>query len=331
MKNPPFLLETVRAFMKSRILLTGVALDLFTQIDRGLVSAEDLAGKNRLDVRALTRLLDAIVTFGFLKKENQRYALTPDGAWLSTDHPETPVPMILHMNELWDTWSHLTTAVRQGKNPEHIPVSEKDEHAFNAFINAMHVIGKDLSLEITENLNLSSYHKLLDVGGASGTYTIAFLEKNPDMTSVIFDLKPVLPMAEKRLSASGILDRVELVGGNFYTDDFPRGCDLVLLSAIIHQNSATQNIDLFRKIYEAIELGGTLMIRDHIMEEDRLSPPAGAVFALNMLVATAGGDTYTFKEVKQGLESAGFSDIRQIRRGKKMDCIVTARKTNNVK
>jgi len=326
MKNPLFLLETVRAFMKSRILMTGVALDLFTQIARGIDSAEALAAKNRLDVRALTRLLDAIVTFGFLKKEDQRYALTPDGAWLSTAHPETTVPMILHMNELWDTWSHLTTAVRQGKNPDHIPVSEKDELALNAFINAMHVIGRDLSLEITEDLDLSLYHKLLDIGGASGTYTIAFLEKNPDMTSVIFDLKPVLPMAEKRLAAHGILNRVELVGGNFYTDPLPRGCDLVLLSAIIHQNSPTQNIDLFHKISDAIEPGGTLMIRDHIMEQDRTIPPAGAVFALNMLVATAGGDTYTFREVKQDLESAGFSDIRQIRHGEKMDCIVTAQK-----
>ena len=326
MKNPPFLLETVPAFMKSRVILTGVELDLFTQIAKGVDSVDQLAEKNHLDTRALQRLLDAIVTFGLLTKQNQRYALTPDGSQLSTDHPETPVPMILHMNELWDTWSHLTTAVRQGKNPDHIPVSEKDELALNAFINAMHVIGRDLSLEITEDLDLSLYHKLLDIGGASGTYTIAFLKKNPDMTSVIFDLKPVLPMAEKRLAACGILNRVELVGGNFYTDPLPRGCDLVLLSAIIHQNSPTQNIDLFHKISDAIEPGGTLMIRDHIMEENRTIPPAGAVFALNMLVATPSGDTYTFREVRQGLESAGFSEIRQIRRGEKMDCIVTAQK-----
>ncbi len=328
MKNPMLLLKTIRAFMLSRVLLTAVELDLFTQIERGINTVSDLAEKNHLDIRALKRLLDTIVTFDLLVKENQRYVLTPDGAWLSSDHPETLIPMILHMNELWDTWSHLTTAIRQGKARDHIPVADKDEHTLNAFIGAMHVIGKELSREITKELDLSSYQKLLDIGGASGTYTISFLEKNPDMTSVVFDLKPVLPLAEKRLTASGLIDRVELVEGNFYIDPLPLECDLALLSAIIHQNSPNQNIELYRKIHEAITPGGTLMIRDHIMDEDRTAPPAGAVFALNMLVATEGGDTYTFKEVKQGLEAAGFSDIRQIRHGEKMDCIVTARKAD---
>ncbi len=326
MKSPMDLLETCRAFMNSRILMTGVELDLFTQINRGIDTAEALAQKNRLDIRALTRLLDAMIVFGFLQKENKLYSLTPEGTWLSADHPETIVPMIQHMNELWDMWSHLTTSIQQGKSPEHIPVSKKDEDALNAFIGAMHVIGKKLSTDIAENLDLSSYHKLLDIGGASGTYTISFLQKNPDMTSVIFDLQQVLPLAEARLAESGIQDRVELVGGDFYTDPMPGECDLALLSAIIHQNSPVQNIELYQKIHDALEPGGTLMIRDHIMDEDRTSPPAGAVFALNMLVATPGGDTYTFSDIKHGLEVAGFSDICQIRHGKKMDCIVTAKK-----
>ena len=326
MQNPMNLLETVRAFMKSRIVLTAIELDLFTQIGREIDSAEKLAENNHLDVRALTRLLDAVAAFGFLNKENGCYSLSPDSPWLSADHPDNPLPMVRHMNELWDTWSHLTESVRLGKNPAHTPVSEKDEPALNAFIGAMDVIGKNLAREITADLDLSSYRKLLDIGGASGTYTIAFLQKNPDMTSIIFDLKPVLPLAKKRLDASGFSDRVELTGGNFYTDPLPRGCDLALLSAIIHQNSPTQNLNLYQKIHDAIEPGGTLMIRDHIMDEVRTSPPAGTVFALNMLVATDGGDTYTFRDIEQSLKTAGFTDIRQIRHGGKMDGIVTARK-----
>jgi predicted O-methyltransferase YrrM len=326
MKNPMHLLETIRAFMKSRILLTAVELDLFTRIDRGVDSAEKLAENSHLDVRALTRLLDAVTALGFLNKENRRYSLSPDNPWLSADHPDNPLPMVRHMNELWDTWSHLTESVRIGKNPAHTPVSEKNEHALNAFIGAMDVIGRSLAREITADLDLSSYRKLLDIGGASGTYTIAFLQKNPDMTSVIFDLKPVLPLAAKRLRESGFSDRVELTGGDFYTDPLPIGCDLALLSAIIHQNSPAQNLDLYQKIHEAIEPGGTLMIRDHIMDEVRTSPPAGTVFALNMLVATDGGDTYTFREIEQSLKTAGFNDIRQIRHGGRMDGIVTARK-----
>ena len=87
-----------------------------------------------------------------------------------------------------------------------------------------------------------------------------------------------------------------------------------------------QNLELYKKIYRAIVPGGTLMIRDHIMEESRTMPPAGAVFAINMLAATDGGDTYTFREIQSALESAGYIDIRQIRQGENMDGIVTARK-----
>jgi hypothetical protein len=110
-------------------------------------------------------------------------------------------------------------------------------------------------------------------------------------------------------------------------DELPKGCDLALLSAIIHQNSPMQNLDLYRKIFQALEPGGMLMIRDHIMKENRTWPPAGAVFAINMLVGTEGGDTYTFEEVKTALETAGFVDIRQFQQGENMDCIITARKS----
>jgi SAM-dependent methyltransferase len=326
MTNPMMLLEKVSGFMQSRIILTGADLDLFTQIHRGMDTADALAKAKNLDKRALTRLLDALTIYGILSKENGRYRLTPMGVFLSTDHPETALPMVLHMNELWETWGRLTDAVTLGKNPDWALPSQKSEKSRNAFIGAMHVVGKRLSMDIAGTLDLSPYHKLLDVGGASGSYTIAFLEKNSNMTAVIFDLKEVIPMAEARLREAGILNRVELAGGDFYTDPLPEGCDLALLSAIIHQNSPDQNIDLYRNIHKALLPGGTLMIRDHIMDESRTQPPAGAIFAINMLVATEGGDTYTFLEVKEALQKSGFDEILQIRLGEHMDCIITARK-----
>jgi SAM-dependent methyltransferase len=306
--------------------MTGAELDLFTQIQRGTDTSEALAGKNRLDIRALTRLLDVLTVYGFLSKENSRYRLTPTGGFLSADHPESLLPMVLHMNELWETWGRLTDAVMLGKNPDWALPSLKSEKSRNAFIGAMHVVGRRLSQQITSELDLSTYHKLLDIGGASGTYTIAFLEKNPAMKAVIFDLESVIPLAEDRLKEAAIANRVELVGGDFYTDDLPAGCDLALLSAIIHQNNPGQNLILYQKIHKALLPGGTIMIRDHIMDESRTQPPGGAIFAINMLVATDGGDTYTLREVKETLEQAGFEDVRQIRRGELMDCIITARK-----
>ncbi|MFZ5569382.1 MAG: methyltransferase [Thermodesulfobacteriota bacterium] len=326
MEHPMGLLEEVRGFMKSRIILTGVELDLFTQVQRGVDTAEGLAKQNGLDLRALRRLMDAVVTYGLLDKQGGRYALTPEAAFLSADHPESTLPMMLHMNELWNNWSGLTAVVTTGKNLQPVSVSKKTEKNRKAFIGAMHVVGRHLSREIAGALDLSPYRKMVDIGGSSGTYTIAFLQRNPAMKAVIFDLEPVIPLAEERIRSAGMLDRVELAAGNYYTDPLPEGCDLALLSAIIHQNSPDQNRELYGKIHAALVPGGTLMIRDHIMDENRTVPPGGAVFALNMLVGTQGGDTYTFREISGDLEAAGFSDVRQIRSGEKMDGIVTARK-----
>jgi SAM-dependent methyltransferase len=238
--------------------------------------------------------------------------------------------MVLHLNGLWESWGGLTETVRTGTNPQRKPVTERGKDSLKAFIGAMHVVGRDLSHEIADTCNLAPFKRLLDIGGATGTYTIAFLEKNSDMTAVLFDLPDVIPWAEERLGAADLLERVELVAGDFYKDELPKGCDLVLLSAIIHQNSPEENLELYRKIHRAVLPGGTLLIRDHVMEPARTSPPQGTLFAINMLVNTKGGDTYTFAEIKETLEEAGFVEVKQVREGERMDCLVEAKRTMDI-
>jgi hypothetical protein len=201
-----------------------------------------------------------------------------------------------------------------------------DEESQRAFIGAMHAIGRQLSREIVERIDLNPYHQLLDIGGASGTYTISFLLKNPSLRAIIFDLERVIPLARERLTAEGLIDRTELIAGNFYKDELPGGCDLALLSAIIHQNSQEENLELYKKIFRALDPGGRVIIRDHIMDESRTSPPSGTLFAINMLVNTRGGDTYTFEEISHGLEKAGFINVQLICMGERMDGLVQADK-----
>jgi len=234
--------------------------------------------------------------------------------------------MILHLNHIWKNWSLLTETVKQGKNEALRKIGDWGGEVQEAFIGAMHAIGQELAAEIAQAYDLSPYRKLLDIGGASGTYTMAFLRHNPAMRAVLFDFAPVLAMAKTRLESEGFLDREELAAGDFYQDELPAGCDLALLSAIIHQNSPAQNVALYKKIHRALTPGGVVLIRDHIMDESRTQPPAGAMFALNMLVNTEGGDTYTFAEVQETLEAAGFREVKLVRQGDRMDCLVEGRK-----
>jgi predicted O-methyltransferase YrrM/predicted transcriptional regulator len=317
-------MAVARAFMRSRVILTAAELDLFTIIQDSFTSAEKIAERFGFDRRALERLLDCLVTFGMLTKDGETYSLTGESASYSSRHAASELPVLLHMSRLWDTWSDLTEVVKRGPDSELKPPKPWSMDDRRAFIASMHAIGRTLSEEIAASLDLSGYRKLLDIGGGSGTYTIAFLRQNPQLRAILFDLKDVIPMARQLLLSEGLLERVELIAGDFYFNDLPGGCDLALLSAVIHQSSRQQNLGLYRKAFKALDPGGMLLIRDHIMDEDRIRPSQGALFAINMLVNTRGGDTYTFNEVAEGLEEASFIDVRLLRAGERMDCIVAA-------
>lgn len=315
-----------RAFMRSRIILTGAQFDVFSQIEEGNCTAEKIAGKLNLDLRAITRVLDCLVTFGLLAKSGDTYSLTETGKPFSSKHPASALPMVLHINHLWESWSGLSEVVKSGPESHRKLPKALDPDSRRAFIGAMHVVGRTLSEEIAASLDLSGFRKLMDIGGGSGTYTMALLRHNPRMRAVLFDMEQVVAMARERLESEGFLDRVELIAGDFYHDALPGGCDLALLSAIIHQNSPGQNLELYRKIFQSLDPGGMLVIRDHIMDDSRTQPPEGALFAINMLVNTPGGDTYTLEEITRDLEAAGFANVRLLRSGERMDALVGATK-----
>lgn len=186
----------------------------------------------------------------------------------------------------------------------------------------MHTIAYRLAPKIVAAIKPVAAKKLLDIGGASGSYTQAFLEAYPDMKATLFDLSSVIKIAQTRLADTDLIDRVTFVAGDFYKDELPTGHDLALLSAVIHQNSPEQNTELYRKIYHALQPGGRLVIRDHVMSPDHTMPKSGAFFAVNMLVATREGNTYSFGEIKASLEAAGFTKINLIQPDEQMDGLI---------
>ncbi len=325
--SPEQILKLSRDFMECRILLSGAELNLFTILGRKKMTAAELSGpisrRTGLALRGLTMLLDALAAMGLLEKNGDEYSCSENvSRYLSEDSSESVLPMVLHAVNLWERWSCLTEIIKGAPCQPDRPLAKPDE--LRAFIGAMHVVAAPLAADIVLAVDPGNAKKLLDVGGASGTYTIAFLEKSPAMKATLFDRPAVIEMARERLKAAGLLDRVNLVAGDFYSDDFPAGHDLAFVSAIIHQNSPGQNLELYRKAYRALEDGGRIVIRDHVMSAGRTQPRNGAIFAINMLVGTAGGGTYTFEEIREGLRAAGFRKIKQIKTGEHMDSLIEA-------
>ncbi|MDX9820396.1 MAG: methyltransferase [Syntrophales bacterium] len=323
--SPEAILKLARQFMESRIFLSAAEMNLFTFLDERPSTAEDLARKLNADLRGLTILLDALAAIGLLSKQEGIYRCAPDAAPFLTDrNPRSVLPMILHAAHLWERWSCLTSIVKGRGAGETAATSARTADELRAFIGAMHVVGTALAQKIAATIGPGPARNLIDIGGASGTYTIAFLQAAPEMKATLFDRPAVIEIARERLAEAGMLDRVRLVGGDFYREELPGGHDLALLSAIIHQNSPEQNVELFRKVLRALLPGGRVIIRDHVMEPDRTAPRDGAVFAVNMLVNTAGGSTYTFAEIKNWLEEAGFSRVRLLKAGEHMDALIEA-------
>jgi hypothetical protein len=188
----------------------------------------------------------------------------------------------------------------------------------------MHNVSAPLADQVVADLGPLRFRHLLDVGGASGTWTIAFLRAGPQATATLFDLPEVIPLARERIAGARLTDRVTLRGGDFDVDPLPAGADFVWLSAIVHQNSRAQNRHLFAKAHDAMTAGGTLAIRDIVMDDSRTEPVEGAIFAVHMLVATEGGGTFTFDELSEDLAAAGFASVTMTRRGRYMDSVVRA-------
>jgi predicted O-methyltransferase YrrM len=322
--NPREILALSRNFMECRVLLTGAELDIFTCLAEP-VSSRDLAEKQGWHERPLTILLDALTAMGLLIKKNGHYR-TDSGLlpFLRSDSPRSVVLMMRHAATIWKNWSNLTRIVAETGGVERTGGSFGKPEDQKAFIGAMHVVARAHAAKIVQAVNPGSARRLIDVGGASGTYTIAFLEASAEMSATLFDLPNVVAMGRERITEAGLMDRVTIVAGDFYTDSLPAGHDLALVSAIIHMNSPEQNIDLYKKIFKALVPGGRIVIRDHVMKPDKTAPKAGALFAINMLVATPGGGTYTYDEIKSGLTAAGFENIKLIQEADPMMGLVEA-------
>jgi predicted O-methyltransferase YrrM len=318
-------LGTARNFMEPRVLLTAAELDLFGLLAGNPLTAEEVAGRLSADLRGTTVLLDAAAAMGLLSKADGRYSAPAEIiALLTADGERTVLPMVLHAAGLWRRWSRLTEVVLGPNASGPVGPFASEDAQTRAFIGAMHVVGAALAPAVVARIGVGRARRLLDVGGASGTYTIAFLRASPDLRATLFDRPQVVGMAEERLRAEGLLDRVTIVPGDFYSDPLPGGHDLVLLSAIVHQNSREQNVALFRSCLQATTPGGRIVVRDHVMSPDRTRPKSGALFAVNMLVGTEGGGTYTFDELRDDLEAAGYVRVRLMEPDERMNGLVEA-------
>ena len=274
---PDDVYELIRGFMPSRAILTALELDVFTALGKG-ATAKQIAAKLQTAVRATEMLLNALVSLKLLEKREGVYTNTPLSArFFVEDTPDSARSAQLHTANLWKRWSTLTEAVRTGT-----AVAPRSENgSVNSFIAAMDHTARARARAVVQAVEVNGSKRMLDLGGGSGAYSIAFAKAAPNLQAEIVDLPEVLPITQEYIRKAGLADRIRTRAGDMLTIPLENGhYDLVLLSAICHMYSPEENRQLFERAYAALAPKGRLVLSDFILEPDKTAPRFGALFAL---------------------------------------------------
>jgi SAM-dependent methyltransferase len=296
-----------RGFMHSRVFLTAIELGIFRTIGLDRLSAQDLADRVGAEPRALELVLNALVAMSLLEKTDGCFSNIPFCAEEIANHDGESFEAFRHAAYLWERWSDLTRIVFQ--NPRTAPKTNLDRSGALT----MRQYAEGSAHALAQTIGGPDVHRLLDIGGGPGTFSIALAKHFAQLHAVVFDANPqALDIAGKEVAASGLGERVKIRRGNFLDEDLGYGYDCVLLSSVICLLGEAENCRLLRRVRDALLPGGKIVIRDAILDPSGTSPPQFAFFSINMLVTTDKGKCYTHPEVCRWLEKAGFARIRRL-------------------
>jgi 2-polyprenyl-3-methyl-5-hydroxy-6-metoxy-1,4-benzoquinol methylase len=302
----------VYGFRRSRIILTAFELDIFSRLGGKTLGPEQLAKIIGADARAIDRLLNALCALGLVRKTKGRFANMKIARDLLAAGSPHFLAGLAHTASQWQSWHTLSAAVRRGGTVcERKAGGSGDEKRLPGFIAAMHERATPQAPEIVTLLDLAKVNRCLDIGSGSGAYAMALARAKKSISVTAFDLPDVLPLTRQYVARAGLLSRFDFLAGDFHRGGWGKGYDLVLLSAIVHMNSPAENRRLIARAAASLNPGGQLVIQDFIMDPGRTKPATGAFFALNMLVATKAGDTFTAKELGGWMRDAGLKKLVQ--------------------
>jgi SAM-dependent methyltransferase len=299
------------AYKRSQILFTALDGNVFALLEQPATAAF-VAENTGWNPRGTAMLLDGLVALQLVTKENGAYRNGPAAsACLVPGGPAWQGDILRHTQASWPAWAELSKCVATG-NCSDIREHELSGTALRNFILGMDNVASFAAPEVLRAVDLSRHTSMLDLAGGPATYSAAFLRAYPQMRATLFDRAAVIALAREKVAAADLQDRFSYIAGDCLTDPLGGPYDLVFMSNIIHSWSPEQNEAVVRKAYDALAPGGSIMIKDFLVDNDRSGPPFSLVFSLHMLVHTPGGGTYTFEEVEAWTNRAGFLPGRAV-------------------
>ena len=311
--TPDLFWDTMVAFQRSAVLKTAVDLNIFTRIGEGNATAGEIAKAAGAAERGVRILCDSLTVIGFLTKSGDQYTLTEATAAFLDKRSQmyigSAVDFILSPQQRRG-FDDLTNAVRNGGSSVTGDASmDPESEMWVQFARSMAPLMFPTAQAVAENIGFDTDRelKVLDIAAGHGIYGIMVAKKYPNAQVYGADWNKVLTVAKENAERLGVGDRYHTIPGNAFESDFGTGFDVILVPNFLHHFDKATNEGFLRKIESALAEGGKVLTVEFVPNEDRVSPPQSAMFSIVMLAATPGGDAYTYPELKEMFENAGFS------------------------
>lgn len=299
-------------YVEAKILLAAAELRIFDMLTGDGATAADVSREAGGQVRGMEILLDALTAMEILDKDEETYRVREEYVPHLTEDSPTHYPALLrHRNLLFRSWAFLEERIT-GAAPQ-LPsfdrsVVTKSEPNEN-FIRAMFAVGHGNVAAVADLIDFSNVRKVVDLGGGPGHYLVEFIDRIDDPEPYLVDLPMTLDVASGILAESAHGDAIRMVPWDIYREDPPTeltDLDLVFVSQVFHAASPESNRALLGHLFPMMAPGGRVIVHENVVEPGRISPAEAALFAVNMLVMTEGGRTYTADEIIAWGTEAGF-------------------------
>ncbi|MCP3709949.1 acetylserotonin O-methyltransferase [Paraburkholderia sp. CNPSo 3274] len=316
--SPQKLLQLAMGFWASKTLLSAVELDLFTILGSGPRTAPQLMDELQLHPRSAHDFLDALVALGLLDRDDGLYRNSAEaGAFLDRAKPGCIAGFLLMTNNrLYPFWGALTEALRTGlpqneakQGGDPFQAIYRDERGLREFLGAMSGVSLDLAKEIAQKFPWQNYRTVVDVGTAQGALVVEVARTHEHLAGIGFDLAAVAPVFNDYVAANELQDRIHFHPGDFFKDALP-SADVLVMGHILHDWNLEQKRELLARSYQALPTGGSLIVYDAVIDDERRRNAFGLMMSLNMLIETPGGFDYTARQCREWMSEAGFREIR---------------------
>lgn len=300
------------------ILEAAIRNKVFDTLDAGPKTVDEVAAATGASPRGLRAIMNALVGFEFLKTSGDgRYELTPESStFLVSTKPTFFGGLIQHTSQqLIPNWLHLNEVVATGKPASSVNQADGGEAFFQELVSNIFPMSYAPAQALAAHLAFGESGapvRVLDLGAGSGVWSIALAQSSPRVTVTAVDWPGVLPITQKTAAKFGVAERYTLVPGDLATVDFGHDHNVITIGHILHSEGVERSKKLLRKCFDALAPGGTIAIQEFLVNRDRTGPPMGLIFAINMLVNTDSGDTWSFEEISAWLKEAGFINPRQL-------------------